>query len=42
VALCKNGTGTSENPTTDADVLDLLIFLPGTIPAGVLTAGRRG
>jgi hypothetical protein len=28
VALCKNGTGTSENPTTDADVLDLLIFYP--------------
>jgi hypothetical protein len=41
VALCKSGTGTSENPTTEADVLDLLI-LPGTIPARVLTAGRRG
>jgi hypothetical protein len=29
------------NPTTEADVLDLLI-LPGTIPARVVTAGRRG
>jgi len=32
----------AEDPTADADVLDLLIFSPGTIPAGVLTAGRRG